>query len=142
MRMRLPRRHVVAKCTSRQVVKVYKNPETVCKDCVYYKPHDRVCAHLASTSVDIVHGDVYFLKAMEMRNNETLCGRNAKYFQKENVFIRDMRVFWTSDEIANQTRNAATIMQFIVIYLMVTLIAVCILVVSMKVYYILFSMLP
>lgn len=60
----------------------------LCKNCTFYRKSTSIyldkCYHPKSKQyVELIRGDVVYLTCAEMRNNEDVCGINAKLYHNE-----------------------------------------------------------
>ena len=61
------------------------NTKKICKDCKYFIPNMNQCGKLGE--VNLINGKVTYESAINARFDETTCGKDAKYFEKNHFKI-------------------------------------------------------
>ena len=65
------------------VTPILNNPTRICKNCVHYNANKETCELFFK--VDMVTGDKTYEYASIVRNSETKCGNDAKYYLENNL---------------------------------------------------------
>jgi hypothetical protein len=67
----------------------------ICNDCKYFIANDRKCAKFGE--VNIITGKEIYEKAIDMRENNSKCGKDAQYFEKNNFKIITVPYYFLKD---------------------------------------------
>ena len=67
----------------------------ICNDCKYFIANDRKCSKFGE--VNIITGKEIYEKAIDMRENNSKCGKDAQYFEKNNFKIITVPYYFLQD---------------------------------------------
>lgn len=116
------------KC-SRLGTYIVKDAKAVCNECKYFKvkkpsitgkdQHQYMCTHPSAVTVDIVTGKASLDTAHSMRHDQALCGIEARFFDKENELVLNIKRWIDVDDMVYYLRKTFTFsLQFAVAFFM------------------------
>lgn len=67
----------------------------ICRDCKFYIPNYRECGKIPN--VDLITGKISYNYASRFRDDEKQCGKEAKYFEKNNYKFITVPYYFMKD---------------------------------------------